>query len=93
MFARDTSISGLFVQQWKLRMVAQEAALNEVAISKFRSPLAYNKSCDCTDVKIGGAVLFHKTASKQSAPLWRGPAKNPDIAETGVTAKFQLRTF
>ena len=32
--AQDTSLSGQFVQQWKLRMMAQEAALNEIADSR-----------------------------------------------------------
>ena len=29
-FAQDTSLSGQFVQQWKLRRMAQEAALKEL---------------------------------------------------------------
>ena len=32
-FAQDTPISGQFVQQWKLRMMAQEAALAGIADS------------------------------------------------------------
>ena len=38
--AQDTSVSGQFAQQWKLRMMAQEAALKEVANSKLRRLLA-----------------------------------------------------
>ena len=34
MFARDTSMAGEFVQQWKLRLQAQEATLKEIANSK-----------------------------------------------------------
>ena len=40
MFAQDTSLAGQFVQQWKLRMKAQEAALMEIANIKLRRPLA-----------------------------------------------------
>ena len=36
LFAQDTSISGQFVQQWQLRIRAQEAALREIANSKLR---------------------------------------------------------
>ena len=31
-FAQDTSLSGQFVQQWKLRMMAQEAALTFIGV-------------------------------------------------------------
>ena len=43
MFAQDTSLAGQFVQQRKLRMRAQEAALQEVAKSKLRRLLPRNK--------------------------------------------------
>ena len=46
LFAQDTSISGQFVHQWQLRIRAQEAALKEIANSKLRRPLAYNKTFD-----------------------------------------------
>ena len=39
-FAQDTSPSGQFVQHWKLREMAQEAVLQEVANSKLRKLLA-----------------------------------------------------
>ena len=32
-FAMDTSLAGQFVQQWEMRMRAQEAALKEIANS------------------------------------------------------------
>ena len=45
-----------FAQQWKLRMMAQEAALKEVANRKLLRLLASNKTFNCTDVKIGRSV-------------------------------------
>ena len=54
LFAQDTSISGQFVQQWQLRIRAQEAALKEIANSKLRRLLAYNKTFNCVDIKAGG---------------------------------------
>ena len=89
MVAQDTSLSGQFVKRWKLGVMAQEAALKEVANSTLRRLLASNKSSTCTDVKIGGTALFYKAQSKKSAPRWRGPALISDTDETGVTAKFQ----
>ena len=35
LFAQVTSLSGQFAQQWKLRMMAQEEALKEVASFQF----------------------------------------------------------
>ena len=93
MFAQDTSISGQFVQQWKLRMKAQEAAMKEIANSKLRRLLAYNKTFECTDIKMGDTVLFYKSPHRKSHPRWRGPAKILDIDETGVTVKFQSQSF
>ena len=81
--ARDTSLSVQFAQQCKLRMMAREAASKEVANSKLRRLLAYNKSFNCADVKIGDAVLLNKSTNKKSSPRRRGPAKILDIDETG----------
>ena len=38
------SLSGRFAQQWKLRVMAQKAALKEVAHGKLRRLLTYKKS-------------------------------------------------
>ena len=92
-FAQDTPLSGQFAHQWKLRMMAQEAALNEIASSKLRRSLAFNKSCACADVKIGDAILCNKAQRKKSTPRRRGPALILDIDETGVTAKVQSQTL
>ena len=43
-FAHDTSVAGRFAQQWQLRLKAQEATLKEIAKSKLRRLLAYEKS-------------------------------------------------
>ena len=73
-------------------MVAQEAALKEVAISKLRRSLAYNKSVKRADVQIGGATLSHKAMNREGAPRRRGPAKILDIGEIHGTAKMQSQT-
>ena len=56
-------------------MMAQEAALNEVANSKLRRLLAHNKSFYSTEATAGDSVLFYKTAHRKSAARRRGPAK------------------
>ena len=52
-FAQDTLISEQFAQHWELRMVAQKAALKELANSELRCLLARNQSFECTAAKIG----------------------------------------
>ena len=46
MFTQDTFSAGQFVQQWKLRVRGQEAALKEVAGSKLRRLVAHNKDAE-----------------------------------------------
>ena len=67
LFAQDTSISGQFVHQWQLRIRAQEAALKEIANSKLRRLLAYNKTFDSVDIKVGDEVLFYKAPRRKAA--------------------------
>ena len=67
-FAQDASLSAQFVQQWRLRMMAQEAALKEIANSGQRQLLAFNKSFTCTDVQSGDTLLFFKAWGKRKAP-------------------------
>ena len=70
-------------------MMAQEAALKEIADSRLRRLLAFNRSLTCTDAKIGCAALFYKARSKKSAPRRRGRALISDIDETGAAVAFQ----
>ena len=91
--AQDTSASGQFAQQWQLRMMAQEAALKKVATSKLRRLMARNKAFNCTDIKVGGSVLFYNSPRRKSQPHWRGPAWVLDIDETGAMVKFQTQSF
>ena len=51
--AQDTPCSVQFEKQWKLRMMAQEAAMEEVANGKSRRFLATKNSFRCAGVKIG----------------------------------------
>ena len=60
LFAQDASISGQSVQQWQLRIRVQEAALKEIANSKLRRLLAYNKTLESVDIKVGDVVLFYE---------------------------------
>ena len=79
LFAQDSSISGQFAQQWLLRIRAQEAALKEIANSKLRRLLAYNKTFDCVDIKVGDTVHVFKAPQRKSNPRWRGTATILDI--------------
>ena len=53
LFAQDTSLSGQSAQQWKLRIMVQEAASRAVGNSELCRLLARNKSFNCTDVHSG----------------------------------------
>ena len=86
--AQGTPSSGQCAQQWELRMMAQEAAQPEVASSKLRCSLAYNKTFNCAGVEIGDAVLCFKAPNRKSRPKWRGPACIADIDDTEVTARY-----
>ena len=88
LFAQDTSVAGQFVNQWKLRMRAQEATLKEVANSKLRRILAHNQTFNSSDVKVGDMVIFYKAQNRKSSPRWRGPAKVLELDETGATVNF-----
>ena len=59
--------------------MAREAALKDVASSNFRRTLARDKSCNCTNVKIGDSAHLFKAANRKSAPRGRGPAKISDV--------------
>ena len=93
LFAQDTSLSGQFVAQWKLRMLAQEAASKEIANIKLRRILAFTNPFDSVDVGVGDEVLSYKAPSRESTPCWRGPAKALLLDESGVTLSFQGQTF
>ena len=72
-------------------MTAQEAALKEIANSKFQRLAEFNKSSTCANVDIGDDVLFFKAQSQKSAPRRRGPSPILDVDEAGVTAKFRAQ--
>ena len=93
LFEQDSSVSGQFAQQWKLRMMAEEAALKEAANSKLKRHLAYNKTFNCADAENGDAILFNKAPNWKCRPKWGGPARVLEIDETGETAQYQSQTF
>ena len=74
-------------------MTAHEAALEKAANTILRRLLAYNKSFNCADVKIGGSAPFYKAVFRKSAPRRRGPEQIRDIDETGATVELQGQTF
>ena len=74
-------------------MMARGAGLKGIASCRLRRLLAFNRSCAFADVKIGDAVLCHEAQSKTDAPRRRVPALILGIGDTGVTAKFQSKTF
>ena len=93
MFAQGTSLAGQLDHQWAPRFRPQEAALKEVAITKLRRHLVYDKSSNCTDIALGDLVLFFRVQNRKSLPCWRGPAGILHIDETGVAATLQSQTL
>ena len=85
LFAHDTSLAGNLVQQWKLRMMAQEDAFGDAANRKLRRLLANKKAFNCTNVKIRDSAASYEAANHQSAPRRRGPTEILDSGETGAT--------
>ena len=92
-FARGSSLSEQFVQRYKPRMMAQEAALKEVARRKSRCLLRYDESFNCKDARVGDSVVSYKASNSKGSPRRRGPAKILDVDDAGVTVKFQSQTF
>ena len=70
-----------------------EAAPEEIANGKQRRLLAYNRSANCADVKVGSSAVFFKAANLKSAPRSRGRDVSPDTDGAGATMKFQSQTF
>ena len=64
-----------------------------VANSKFRRLLAYGEFFNCADISVWGSALFYKTQNRRSLPRRRGPARIPDIDETGATVTLRSPTF
>ena len=89
---QDTSLFGQCGQQWKLRITTQEVAPAEVANSKLRRLLVFNETASCTDGEIGHVEIEIEASNREGAPRWRGPAKIPEIDDTGVTVELQSRT-
>ena len=75
----------------KLRIVAHEAALTEVADDKLHRLFEY-KSFNCQAVKVSDVLRLQETSNRNSTPRWRGPARIPDIDDGCATAKFQGQT-
>ena len=79
----------LFVQQWQLRNRAQAAVLTELANSKLMCPLAYSRSPDFGDIKVGGEAPFYTAPQKNGSLSWRGLVTIWDPGELGMVLKFQ----
>ena len=62
LFSQDKSLTGQFVQQWKVCLRAGLAALKEVANSELRRLLAYDASIYCAESAVGDSVFFLEDA-------------------------------
>ena len=92
-FAQDTSLSGQSVQHWELRMMAQEAALEEIAYSRIRRRLARSESVACADVNIGDAALPRNAQGKARRSA-EGPGLDTGYRRGGrdwKAARFRAR--
>ena len=85
--------SGPFVQQWKLRNMAQEAALQGMANSTERRMLGHNQSPHITEIDAWNSAIFPNKLERRVPSHWRGSAGILDIDKTGVAVKSQIRTF
>ena len=72
------------------RVMAQEAASEEVANRKLRCILGPNQASGSANIAMSDSVIFYKQISRRSDII---SATILDIDETGVTLKFQSRTF
>ena len=91
--AQASSLSGQFVAQWRLQMMAQEAALRGIANSRLHRSLPFNKSCDSVDVRVGDEVLFYNAPFRGSSSRRLGPAKVLLLGGSGATLSLQGQTF
>ena len=66
-FAQDTSPPEQFAQRRKQRMVAHEAASEEVAAGTLRGLLAYIESCECTDWLRGAPLRSDESEERATA--------------------------
>ena len=73
--------------------MAQGAALKEVANGELRCLLAYKRTSNCADIKIGGSALSYNSGDRTGAPQWGGSACIQDIDETGASARYPGQTF
>ena len=76
--ARVKSISCQFAQQWKLRMMVEQAALRGIEKTKLCRLSVRTKSFNCSGLLVG----------RKCARKWRGPAVMSDIDETGTTVEI-----
>ena len=70
-------------------MMAQEAALKEIASSKLRRISAFKNSFASVCVRVGDEVLFYKASFRTSTLRWRGAAEVLLLAESGATLSFK----
>ena len=68
LLAQEISLSGQFAQRYKLRVMAKEEALKEEAENKLERLLAYKRSFNCTDARIGFTIFFYKAVNRRGAP-------------------------
>ena len=92
-FVQDTSISGKFTKQWKLRTLAEKATPKEIAKSKSRGLSAQKRTLACNDVQVGDSVIVYRQIERKSATKSRGRVVAFGMNERGANVNFQSRTF
>ena len=65
-FAEDIPLAGQFVQQWKLRVRAQEATMREIARSKLRRLLAHSKTFNCEEIDVRVMAPSYKARNRKT---------------------------
>ena len=80
--------SGQLAQQWKLRIMAQEAAWKLVANSKLQRLLAYKMTSKCADAMNRDSVPFYKAPNRKSTRMER-TYRILEIDGTAMTVRRQ----
>ena len=86
-FVQNTSISR------RLRVVAQDATLEEVANGKSRGILDCNQTRESTNPAFWDSAIFDKRVSRRSSPKRRTSANALDIHETVAAANLQSQSL
>ena len=85
----DTSTSGQFAQQWKLRALAQGATLKEIAKIRLRRFVLRNGTPECTNAHAAGPIIRYELFGREPSAKRRGPAEASEMESAGSAEMFQ----